>query len=168
VADQTSTSPDPLAAWREWVSQSERQWNAFLNEAMATEAYGQSVGRFMEMYVAMQKSMADAMGRYVTALNLPARSDVLALGDRLGAIENRLAGIEQRLAQLSGPAQPQASRAIQSSGPAQPQANRAIQSSGPAQPQASRAIQSSGPAPRAEEPAVDPLRPPRTKRPPGL
>ena len=154
MADQTSTSPDPLAAWREWVSQSERQWNAFLNEAMATEAYGQSVGRFMEMYVAMQKSMADAMGRYVTALNLPARSDVLALGDRLGAIENRLAGIEQRLAQLSGPAQPQASRAIQSSGPAQPQA--------------SRAIQSSGPAPRAEEPAVDPLRPPRTKRPPGL
>ena len=154
MADQTSTSPDPLAAWREWVSQSERQWNTFLNEAMATEAYGQSVGRFMEMYVAMQKSMADAMGRYVTALNLPARSDVLALGDRLGAIESRLAGIEQRLARLSGPAQPQASRAIHSSGPAQPQA--------------SGAIQSSGPAPRAEEPAVDPLRPPRTKRPPGL
>jgi polyhydroxyalkanoic acid synthase PhaR subunit len=126
VADQTSTSPDPLAAWREWVSQSERQWNAFLNEAMATEAYGQSVGRFMELYVAMQKSMADAMGRYVTALNLPARGDVLALGDRLGAIESRLAGIEQRLARLSGP------------------------------------------APRAEDPAVDPLRPPRTKRPPGL
>ena len=126
MADQTSTSPDPLAAWREWVSQSERQWNAFLNEAMATEAYGQSVGRFMEMYVAMQKSMADAMGRYVTALNLPARSDVLALGDRLGAIESRLAGIEQRLARLSGP------------------------------------------APSADEPAVDPLRPPRTKRPPGL
>lgn len=140
MADQTSTSPDPLAAWREWVSQSERQWNAFLNEAMATEAYGQSVGRFMEMYVVMQKSMADAMGRYVTALNLPARSDVLALGDRLGAIENRLAGIEQRLARLSGPAQPQASRAIQSSGP----------------------------TPRADEPAGDPLRPPRTKRPPGL
>jgi hypothetical protein len=80
----------------------------------------------MEMYVAMQKSMADAMGRYVTALNLPARSDVLALGDRLGAIENRLAGIEQRLAWLAGP------------------------------------------APRAEEPGGDPLRPPRTKRPPGL
>ena len=96
MADPTSTSPDPLAAWREWVSQSERQWNAFLNEAMATEAYGQSMGRFMEMYVAMQKSMADAMGRYVTALNLPARTDVLALGDRLGAIE-------QRLARLAGP-----------------------------------------------------------------
>ena len=125
MADQTSTSPDPLAAWREWVSQSERQWNAVLNEAMATEAYGQSVGRFMEMYVAMQKNLADAMSRYVTALNLPARSDVLSLGDRLGAIESRLAGIEQRLARLSGP------------------------------------------APHGDEPAIDPLRPPRTKRPPG-
>lgn len=104
MAEQTPPSPDPLAAWREWVSQSERQWNAFLNETMATEAYGQSVGRFMEMYVAMQKTLADAMGRYVTALNLPARTDVLALGDRLGAIETRLAGIEQRLARLASAA----------------------------------------------------------------
>ena len=104
MADQSQTSPDPLAAWREWVSQSERQWNAFLNEAMATEAYGQSLGRFMEMYVAMQKTLADAMGRYVTSLNLPARTDILALGDRLGAIESRLAGIEQRLARLPGAA----------------------------------------------------------------
>ena len=90
--------------WREWVSQSERQWNAILNEAMTSEAYGQSMGRFMEMYVASQKTLADTMGRYLTALNLPARTDVLALGDRLAAIEDRLAGIELRLARLATPA----------------------------------------------------------------
>jgi len=127
VADQAPTTPDPLAMWREWVSQSERQWNAFLNQAMTSDAYGQTMGRFMEMYVGMQKQMADTMGRYVTSLNLPARTDVLALGDRLAAIEDRLAGIELRLARLG-----------------------------------------SGGAPggRGADSAMDPLRPPRTKRPP--
>jgi hypothetical protein len=77
----------------------------------------------MQMYVAMQKTLADTMGRYVTALNLPARTDVLALGDRLAAIEDRLAGIELRLARLGHPGGTGA------------------------------------------ETAIDPLRPPRTKKP---
>ena len=107
--------------WREWVSQSERQWNAFLNEAMTSQAYGQSMGRFMEMYVGMQKTLADTMGHYVTALNLPARSDVLALGDRLAAIEDRLAGIEIRLARLGGTGAPGPESAID---PARPPRTR--------------------------------------------
>jgi polyhydroxyalkanoic acid synthase PhaR subunit len=97
MAEQT----DPFAVWREWVSQSERQWNSFLNETMASEAYGQAMGRFMEMYLAMQKGMTDALGRHITSLNLPARSDVLALGDRLAAIEDRLASIAHRLERLA-------------------------------------------------------------------
>jgi polyhydroxyalkanoic acid synthase PhaR subunit len=96
VADQTS-APDPFAMWREWVSQSERQWNTFLNQAMGSESYSQSVGRFMEFYVAAQKQLGDTMGRYLTALNLPTRDDLLALGDRLAAIETRLARLEATL-----------------------------------------------------------------------
>ena len=97
MADQTSAS-DPFAMWREWVSQSERQWNTFLNQAMGSESYSQSVGRFMEFYVAAQKQLGESMGRYLTALNLPTRADLLGLGDRLAAIETRLAHIEAALA----------------------------------------------------------------------
>ena len=122
MADQTPPGPDPFAMWREWVSQSERQWNTFLNETMASEAYGQSMGRFMEVYLAMQKSMTEALGRHLTSLNLPVRSDVLALGDRLAAIEDRLGKIEHRLDRLA-------------------------------------------PDPRGAGGAVDPMRPPRTKKP---
>jgi len=132
VAEQTPPSPDPLAAWREWVSQSERQWNAFLNETMATEAYGQSMGRFMEMYVAMQKALADAMGRYVTALNLPARTDILALGDRLGGIETRLARIEQRLARLATPTSREAGSEVDALRP--PRTKKPPVAQGPAAP----------------------------------
>jgi hypothetical protein len=100
VPEPTSV-PDPFAIWREWVAQSERQWNTFLNQAMATEQYGQSLGKFMELSLAMQKAMSDTMGRYLSALNVPTRADVLALGERLSAIEERLVSIEARLGRPS-------------------------------------------------------------------
>jgi polyhydroxyalkanoic acid synthase PhaR subunit len=98
---QTQQPPDPLAVWREWLTQSERQWNAFLNEVMGTEQFSQSMGRFMDVYLNMQKSMNDLMGRYFTAINVPTRTDVLALGDRLAAIEERLESIESKVARLA-------------------------------------------------------------------
>ena len=97
MADQTSPAPDPFAMWREWVAQSEKQWNTFLNQAMATDQFSQSSGRFMDLYVNMQKGMNEAMGRYLTTLNLPTRADMLALGDRLRAIEEQLTRIEAGL-----------------------------------------------------------------------
>jgi polyhydroxyalkanoic acid synthase PhaR subunit len=92
-----------MALWREWVTQSERQWNAFFNEIMGTERYSQSMGRLLAICLDQQKSMSEAMGRYLSALNLPTRSDVLSLGDRLAGIEKRLASVEERMERLVGP-----------------------------------------------------------------
>ncbi len=100
MTDPQVPVPDPFAMWREWVAQSERQWNALLNQAMGTDQYGQSLARFMELYLGLQKSMGEAMGRYFTALNIPTRTDVLALGQRLSGIEERLAGLEASLERL--------------------------------------------------------------------
>ncbi len=108
MAEPTSPMADPLAVWREWVAQSERQWNAFLNQAMATDQYSQSIGRFMDLYLAMQKSLAETMGRYLAALNVPSRTDLLALGDRLSAIEERLARIESSLGRVGPDRSPSA------------------------------------------------------------
>ena len=102
MTEQRAPVPDPFAMWREWVAQSERQWNAFFNEAMGTEQYSQSMGRLMAVSLDQQKSMSEAMGRYLGALNLPTRSDVFALGDRLTGIEKRLASIEERMERLGG------------------------------------------------------------------
>jgi polyhydroxyalkanoic acid synthase PhaR subunit len=97
VADPASPIPDPAAAWRSWISQSEQQWNALLNQAMGSDQYSQWMGRMMETYVMMQKNMAESMSRYLGALNMPTRTDILTLGDRLAMIEDRLAGIERML-----------------------------------------------------------------------
>jgi polyhydroxyalkanoic acid synthase PhaR subunit len=96
----STEAPDPFAAWRDWVGQSERQWNAFLNEAMATDEFGQSMGQFMDVYLNLQRGMNEVMGRYLTALNLPSRSDVLSLANRLSDLEGRLSDIEDTLHEL--------------------------------------------------------------------
>jgi polyhydroxyalkanoic acid synthase PhaR subunit len=95
---QGNAQADPLEMWREWVANSERQWNGFLNKAMATDEFSQSLGRFMDVYLNMQKNMNDTMGRYFSALNVPSRTDVVALGERLTLIEERLGSIETMLA----------------------------------------------------------------------
>lgn len=106
MTEHRSPLPDPFALWRELISQSERQWNTLLNEAMATDQFSQSMGRFMDLYVAMQKSMGETMGRYLAALNMPTRADVLALNDRLLAIEQRLASLERSLGRLGAVREP--------------------------------------------------------------
>ena len=89
---------DPFQAWRDWMSDSERQWNSFLNDAMATDQFSQGMGQFMDVYLNMQKTMSDTFGRYLSAFNLPSRTDVLDLANRLTHIEDRLGAIESALA----------------------------------------------------------------------
>lgn len=93
MADQ-ATSIDPLAMWRDWVSNSERQWNGFLNNAMATDEFSQTMGRMMDVYLNVQKNMNEVMGRYLQTINVPTRNDILAIGERLSEIEDRLDRIE--------------------------------------------------------------------------
>ena len=119
---QPQTSfPDPLEMWRNWLSESERQWNGFLNQAMATDEFSQTMGKFMDVYLNMQKSMSEAMGRYLTAMNLPTRTDVLALGDRISALEERIAGLEATVAKASSAA---GERPTSASAPAKPKPAR--------------------------------------------
>jgi polyhydroxyalkanoic acid synthase PhaR subunit len=93
--------PDPFQLWRDWLGQSERQWNEFFNNMMSTDEYGQAMGRMMDAYLTTQRSMSEAMGRYFTALNVPTRTDVLTLGNRLTEIEDRLGAIEDGIARLA-------------------------------------------------------------------
>jgi len=110
-ADQRAL-PDPMQMWREWVDQAERQWNSALNELMGTEEFGQASGRMMEIFMAMQVSMNDATQKYFSALNLPTRNDLMALGERLSSIEAHLSRIDEKLGSMrpSEPARRAAAR----------------------------------------------------------
>lgn len=102
MADQRNSTPDPLASWRNWLSDAETRWNSFFNQMMGTDQFSRVMSRFTELSLNMQKGMAEAMGQYFSALNLPTRTDVISQGERLSRIEERLTSIEASLARPAG------------------------------------------------------------------
>ena len=98
MTDHAKTA-DPFGMWRDWMANSERQWNGFLNDAMATDEFSQTMGRMMDGYLNLQKNMNEVMGRYLQLINVPTRNDILGIGERLSQIEERLDRIESGISQ---------------------------------------------------------------------
>ena len=84
MSEQTDQPrPDAMEAWREWLTQTERQFNSFFNEAMNAEPFARGMGGYVEATAAFQRTMADVMQRYLTFMNMPSRTDVGDLGETL-------------------------------------------------------------------------------------
>lgn len=89
--------PDLMRLWREWLKESERQFNTFLNETMESDSFARSAGGYIEAYASFQRLMAQGMERYLSFMNMPSRADVSSLAETLRTIEARLSRIEEML-----------------------------------------------------------------------
>jgi len=106
---ETNTRTDGAAAeamdlWRNWLTETERQWNSFFSEVMGRDSFGRVAGSYMEAYSVVQRALNQGMERYLNTFNLPTHSDVVELGERLHNIEERLASVETNLNSLASAA----------------------------------------------------------------
>jgi hypothetical protein len=81
---------DPLGLWRDMLTQWERGLNSVANQAMGSDEFSRAMHQVTSMSLRMQQSMGDAFGKSLQAMNLPSRSDVTAIAERLSRIEARL------------------------------------------------------------------------------
>jgi hypothetical protein len=87
-----SSSPlDPFALWRDLVSQVSKDANQWANRGMQTDEFAEGMHKMLGPMLAFGKLSAKAKQGYFEAMNLPSRSDVEALGERLQAVEDKLA-----------------------------------------------------------------------------
>ena len=93
---------DPFALWRDWVTQSEHQMNKAFNEMMGTEQFARASGGWVEAMTMFQQTMNENAQRYFQLVNMPTRTDVTELAERLSAVEERLQRIESLLAAAVG------------------------------------------------------------------
>ena len=93
--------PDVGQLWRNWLTDTERQWNGFFNDVMGTDSFGRFMGGYMEIYSTFQRLAAQNMERSLSTLNVPSRSDMVELSERLSGVEERLASIESSLNALA-------------------------------------------------------------------
>jgi hypothetical protein len=90
----------PLRLWREWYQKSEKSWNEAVTNLLSDDHVAKSTGKYLQEALHAQRMFTDAMAKYLANLNLPSRSDVLALSDRVGKVEDALAGLQVEIRQL--------------------------------------------------------------------
>lgn len=95
-----SPPPEPVAAWNRWLSESERQWNAFFNATMGTPEFAERLGESLNTYLELATAGQQVATPALIASNLPTRTDLQELHDRLITLDTRLARIEIRLAEI--------------------------------------------------------------------
>ena len=91
---------DPLRIWREWYQKSEKQWSEGLTQLLGNDRIAKSTGKYAQEAVQLQRMFAELMAQSLATLNLPARSDILALSERMGQLEDAMAGVQVEVRQL--------------------------------------------------------------------
>lgn len=91
---------EPLRLWREWYQKSEKSWNDAVTNLLGDDRVAKSTGKYLQEALHTQRMFTDAMAKYLANLNFPSRSDVLALSDRVGKVEDALAGLQVEIRQL--------------------------------------------------------------------
>ena len=89
--------PDPGASFREFVTTWERNLNSVANQVMGTESFSRLMQEAQRMQLALQQATSEAMGRRLSALNMPTREDIIRLAEKLTDVERRLMRIEASL-----------------------------------------------------------------------
>src|SRR3970282_2826645 len=91
---ENNDRPDVGQLWRSWLTDTERQWNAFFNDVMGTDSFGRFLGGYMDIYSTFQRLVAQNMERSLSTLNAPSRRDILDLSELLSTLQERLSSIE--------------------------------------------------------------------------
>ena len=83
-------STDPVQMWHSFLGDMEKQMNSFSNQAMGSEEFSRLMGQMTGASAGAKKAFGDFMEKYLAAMNLPSRSELIDLGERLHNIEGRL------------------------------------------------------------------------------
>jgi hypothetical protein len=89
---------NPLDMWRQYITDSERQWNSFFKDVLGTDTFSNSMNAWVEASLTVQRMVADQLERLYTTFNIPSHSDLVALGERMKAIEDTLGRLESNIA----------------------------------------------------------------------
>jgi hypothetical protein len=79
---------DPMQLMRDWFVQSEKMWSDAMSEVMADERVAEGSGRFMQEALHTQRMFSESMGQYLSNMNMPSRTDILDLKDRVSQMED--------------------------------------------------------------------------------
>jgi hypothetical protein len=91
---------DPMKAWREWFTRSERDWSEGLTRLMKDDATARALGQEINAALYASQMMKEGMAGSMAMMNVPTQDQLVALSERLGSLEDAVARVEANLVQL--------------------------------------------------------------------
>jgi hypothetical protein len=95
-------SHDPVALWQNMIGEMEKGFNAFANQAMASPQFSKAVNQMGGATAGAQKQLGELMEKYLVAMNMPSRAQMIGMAERLQSIESQLNEIKAMLYQMQG------------------------------------------------------------------
>ncbi len=86
--------PNPIDMWRQYITDSERQWNGFFRDVLGTDTFSNSMNAWVEGTLTVQRMVADQLDRLYTTFNIPTHGDLVDLGERMKGLEESFMRLE--------------------------------------------------------------------------
>jgi len=81
---------DLFALWRRAAQLQEEHFRAMFERAAGSEAFGEALRRALEDYLSATQISRENVERYLSAANLPTRSDIARLAERIDGLTSRI------------------------------------------------------------------------------
>lgn len=98
---EASTSLDPFGAWRTARDAGLETWAGMMIDLVNSEAYSQATSQWLDAYLTVSQPfkavIEKTMTQVLTGLNMPTRTDVTSLAERMTNVEMRLDDLDARL-----------------------------------------------------------------------
>ena len=91
---------DPAAIWQAMIGEMEKGFNSFANQAMTSPEFSKAMNQVGGVTAGAQKQLGELMEKYLLAMNLPSRAQMVGMAERLQAIEGQLNEIKALLQQV--------------------------------------------------------------------
>ena len=101
---------DWAKAWRDWFVQSERDWSEAVTRLLQDDNVSRTLGQEITAGLYRQQMLSQGMAGNLAMMNLPTRDEVVALGERIGRLEDAVARVEAGLVRIAASAAPALSR----------------------------------------------------------
>jgi hypothetical protein len=99
-APMADKSNDPVAIWQTMIGEMEKGFNSFANQAMASPEFSKAMNQAGGATAGSQKLLGDLMEKYLVSMNLPSRTQMVGIAERLQSMEGQLNEIKGLLHQM--------------------------------------------------------------------
>ena len=98
MADKGS---DPVALWQKMIGEMEKGFNSFANQAMSSPQFSKAMNQAGGVTASAQKQLGELMEKYLLAMNMPSRAQMVGMAERLQNIEAQLNEIKALLQRMN-------------------------------------------------------------------